>query len=150
MPRSRNREETEWLGGETLVRPHPNEPRVSLLRGVIAGSIVLLAGVGFGRLMRGDVRKQVRESPRQLGRTDQAKTWASKQCVDAASTMAIGAALGVGMVVGAVTTLLAIMKSGSNSGSLSVGGSRRGQRKRLGPSVIGEDIGCANDDIKVC
>ncbi|MCP9469625.1 MAG: hypothetical protein NNA31_06455 [Nitrospira sp.] len=114
MPRSQNREETEWLGGETLVRPYPNEPRVSLLRGVIAGGIVLLAGVGFGRLMRGDGGKQVRESPRQLGRIDHAKTQTSKQCVNAASVMAIGAALGVGMVVGAVTTFLAATEAGDS------------------------------------
>ncbi|MCP9449908.1 MAG: hypothetical protein NNA21_07600 [Nitrospira sp.] len=121
MSRSRKREETEWLGGETLVRPHPHEPRVSLLKGVIAGGIVLLAGVGFGHLMRGGGGKQVRESPRQLDRTNHAKTRSSQQCVDAASAMAIGAALGVGMVAGAVTTLLAVMKSGSKNGSFSIG-----------------------------
>lgn len=111
MPRSRNREEMEWLGGETLVRPHPNEPSMSLLRGVIAGGVVLLAGVGFGRLMRGGVGKQVHESPRQIGRTGHAQTRASKQCMDAASVMAIGAAWGVGMVAGAVTTFLAVTKA---------------------------------------
>jgi gas vesicle protein len=114
MPRTHNREETEWLGGETLVRPHPNEPRVSLLRGVIAGGIVLLAGVGFGRLMRSDVGKQVRESPRQLDRTNHAKTRASQECVNAASAIAIGTALGVGMVVGAVTTFLAATEAGDS------------------------------------
>ncbi|MCA1958164.1 MAG: hypothetical protein LDL14_06520 [Nitrospira sp.] len=114
MPRSQNREETEWLGGETLVRPPLNEPRVSLLRGVIAGSIVILAGVGFGRLMRGDVGKQVHESPRQLDRTNHAKTRASQECVNVASVMAIGTALGVGVVVGAVTTLLAATEAGDS------------------------------------
>ncbi len=121
MSRSRKREETEWLGGETLVRPHPHEPRVSLLKGVIAGGIVLLAGIGFGRLMRGGGGKQVRESPRKRSLSSHAETGGSKQCEGVACAMAIGAALGVGMVAGAVTTLLAVMKSGSKNGSLSIG-----------------------------
>ncbi|MFN3681708.1 MAG: hypothetical protein ACK4VP_06680 [Nitrospira sp.] len=112
MPRSRNREETEWLGGETLIRLHPNEPRASLLRGVIAGGVVLLAGVGLGRLMRGGVRRQVHASPRQIDRTDHAETRASKPCVDVMSAIAIGAALGAGMVVGAVTMFVATAEAG--------------------------------------
>lgn len=149
MSRSRNREETEWLGGETLVRPHSHEPRVSLLNGVIASGIVLLAAVGFRRLMRGGVGKQARESPRRLDRTNHAKTRSSQECVNAMSAMAIGAAWGAGMVIGAMTMLLGVTKSGGRNDSLPVQESKRDRRERCGPSVVGEEIERASDDIKV-
>lgn len=110
MLRSRSREETEWLGGETLVRSHPHEPRFSFLRGVIAGGVVLLASVGFGYLVRSVARKQVRQSRRELSQTA-AEIRASKPCADAVSVMAIGAAWGVGMVAGAVTAFLAVTEA---------------------------------------
>ncbi|MCP9438446.1 MAG: hypothetical protein NNA20_00420 [Nitrospira sp.] len=114
MSRTRNREETEWLGGETLVRPHPNEPRFSLLRGIIAGGIVVLAGVGLGQRMRGRAGRQGHQPPRERGRTDNAKVQTSQQCVDAASVMAIGVAWGVGVVAGAVTMFLAMTEAGDS------------------------------------
>lgn len=116
MSRMRNREETEWLGGETLVRPHPNEPRFSLLRGIIAGGIVLLASVGFGQLVRSRAGRQGLQPPRERCRTDNAnaKVQASQQCVEAASVMAIGVAWGVGVVAGAVTMFLAMTEAGDS------------------------------------
>ncbi|MCS6897149.1 MAG: hypothetical protein NZM29_04185 [Nitrospira sp.] len=103
----RDGEEADWLGGETLVRPYPQEQRAPLLRGLMAGLLVLLTSVGFRQFVKSSHPQKRRYSSQRDDLLDNAKIQTSKRNPSVIDMAVIGAAFGIGMVAGIAATFMA-------------------------------------------
>ncbi len=125
-----SQEEAQWLGGEAHVRPYMGTPKPASLKGLLSGGILLLAGIGIGRLAadgglqheQGKQRDHIadveahRPSERSgnMGQRQAEERFAEDRGVDAVGIVTILAAFGIGLVAGAVTTLLTTPESGTS------------------------------------
>jgi len=123
-------DEGGWLGGEAQVYPHVEKGTSASLIRLISGGILLLAGMGIGRVTRigsgthkqaqkpdevGDVkpRAPMERSGTMERRRDEARS-AGSGGVDELGVVTIVAAFGLGLMAGAVTTLLTTPESGTS------------------------------------
>ncbi len=125
-----NGEEAWWLGGEAQVYPGLGKPKPTSVTRLMAGAMLLLAGVGIGRLATIDgktashtrqedgVDKSDRHAPTERSRTMERRRdengATGRGGVDELGVVTIVAAFGLGLVAGAVTALLTTPESGAS------------------------------------
>ena len=125
-----NWEETQWLGGEAQVYPGLGSPKPTLLKRLLSGVMLLVAGVGIGRLAmtdgksQGDMRQEENAAQRErhtpterseaMERRRDEDEGARRGSVDELGVVTIVAAFGLGLVAGAVTALLTTPESGAS------------------------------------
>lgn len=133
MYRVESEEEVQWLGGEAHVQPYMGGPKPASLKGLVSGGMLLLAGMGIGRLMAvgglkpehgpqrgqrgqmGDVGARMpNERSGIMGQRQAEERYAEDRGVDGVGVVTILAAFGIGLVAGAVTTLLTTPESGTS------------------------------------
>ncbi len=125
-----NWEETQWLGGEAQVYPGLGSPKPMSLKRFFSGMMLLVAGVGIGRLAmidgrpQGDMRQEGNAVQRErYAPTERSETMERRRdedegvrrgSVDELGVVTIVAAFGLGLVAGAVTALLTTPESGTS------------------------------------
>ena len=123
-------DEAQWLGGEAQVYPHVVKPKPAPWARLISGGLLLLAGMGIGRLaaIDGKVQGPVRgencngndgtctptERSGTMGRRRDEDRPAGSGTVDELGVVTILAAFGLGLMAGAVATLLTTPESGAS------------------------------------
>lgn len=130
MHRFDDQEETPWLGGEAQVYPRMSQWRPVALKRLLSGGMLLLAGVGIGRLGTRDglKREQGHEGERivdiKLATPDERSRImeqrreedrrAGSRMDDGVGVVTLLASFGVGVMVGVAATLLTTPESGAS------------------------------------
>lgn len=125
-----DREEAQWLGGEAQVYPRMGERKPASLKHVLSGGMLLLAGMGIGRLA--GIGSETRDHGRQQDHRHDVETHGPSErsgtmeqqremdrsggggAVDGLGVVTILAAFGLGLMAGAVTALLTTPESGTS------------------------------------
>ena len=119
----------QWLGGEAQVYPHIGERKPASWTRLISGAMLLLAGMGIGRLAAigggtpGHARQEDGVGDRETcAPTERSETMERRRdedrptgsgAVDELGVVTILAAFGLGLMAGAVTALLTTPESGT-------------------------------------